>query len=108
MPRQLRSVVKVLLQYCPVCQKKTPHILRPVSQFVFTILLCLMVWPGLLYLRYAARRADRTTRCVVDHDSLQAAREYDCARDQVRSIGTANRRIDASLRTPTSRAIVKE
>ena len=108
MPRQLRSVVKVRLQYCPVCQRKSPHTLQPVSQVVFTVLFCLMVWPGLLYLCYAARRADRNARCVVDHDSLQAAREYDSARELVKAIRTANRRIDASLRTPTSETIVKE
>jgi hypothetical protein len=49
-PRQLRSVVKVLLQYCP----------------------------------------------VVDHDSLQATREYETARELLKAIRTANRGIGVS------------
>ncbi|TDN70066.1 hypothetical protein [Paraburkholderia sp. BL10I2N1] len=100
--------MKVSVQYCPVCQRRSPHTLEPVSQAVFTVLFCLMVWPGLLYLWYAARRADRTARCMVDHDSLQAAREYDSVRELVKAIRTVNRRIDASPSTPTSQTIVKE
>jgi hypothetical protein len=82
--------MKTRMQFCPVCQKQTPHSYKPISWIVAIILLLLWLIPGLLYIWFAVRRADRTAQCTVDHEALRAARENDRMLDLVRAMHVAN------------------
>jgi len=82
--------MKTRMQFCSVCQKQTPHTYKPVSWLAAIILLFCWLIPGLLYIWFAARRADRTAHCTVDHEALRAAREDDRIREMVRMMQLAN------------------
>ena len=66
--------MKTRMQFCPVCEQQTPHTYQPASPLLAIVLLCCFLVPGLLYIVYAMRRADRTATCTVDHAALQRAR----------------------------------
>ena len=66
--------LKTRMQYCPVCQKQTPHTYQPVSWAAFIVLFVIFVIPAFIYLVVALRRADRTATCTVDHAALDRAK----------------------------------
>lgn len=82
--------MKTRMQFCSICQKQTPHSYKPVSWVAAIILLLCWLIPGLLYIWFAARRADRTAHCTVDHEALRASRENDRMLDLVRAMHIAN------------------
>jgi hypothetical protein len=84
--------MKIRLQPCPECLRKTPHFYQPASLLVLLALLCLMVWPGLIYRWYTGRRADRTARCAFDHTSAQGGEQANGLRELMRAIEIANGR----------------
>ena len=86
--------MKIRLQSCPECLRKTPHFYHPASRLVQWALLCLMVWPGLIYRWYTGRRADRTARCAIDHTSVQAGEQANGLRELMQAIEIANGRTD--------------
>ena len=86
--------MKIRLQSCPACLRKTPHLYQPGSRVIQLALLGLMVWPGLIYRWYAGRRANRTARCALDHTTARAAEPADRLRDLIRAIEIANGRTD--------------
>ena len=78
------------LQYCPVCERETPHIYQAMSFPVALLLTFLGVLPGLFYVWYAERRAQRTSTCTVNHEVLQEARVKDRVRELARALERAN------------------
>jgi hypothetical protein len=82
--------MKTRLQFCPVCQRQTPHSYKPVSWFWFIVWLVLFFPVAIIYLIVAIPRANRTAVCTVDHEALRATREDDRIREMVRAMQLAN------------------
>lgn len=77
------------LQYCPVCQMRTKHEYKRTSVLLALLLLCAWIVPGVIYIAYGWRRADRTAHCMNDHRALAAAREGEAEERMARLVANA-------------------
>lgn len=82
--------MKTRMQFCPVCQKQTPHRYVPISLLVVLILCLCGVFPAFIYIWVAFRRADRTATCTVDHAAAAAARDEEKLRSMIMAMRTAD------------------
>lgn len=80
----------IRMQYCPVCQKQTPHTYKPVSWFWFIVWLVLFFPVAIIYLIVAMPRANRTAQCTVDHEAIRRAQRVDDMAQLVAAMREAN------------------
>lgn len=97
------AIMKIRLQYCPVCSRQTPHAYQPASISVAGLGLLCGLLPGILYLWYAIRRAERAAYCTVNHRVLEEARTEARLRELVRALRSAH-----AGRVPSRRGITME
>ncbi|SIO39953.1 hypothetical protein SAMN05444172_1612 [Burkholderia sp. GAS332] len=90
--------MKTRMQFCPVCQKQTSHTYDPLSVPVALFLCLCWLLPGLLYIWWAVRRADRTARCSVDHAALQRERDDERVRLMVQAMQGGSGKIEPPRR----------
>jgi hypothetical protein len=90
--------MKTRMQFCPVCQKQTPHTYKPVSWFWFIVWLVLFFPVAIIYLVVAIPRANRTAQCTIDHEAVRAARDDERLQTMIRAMQVANGTVEPPRR----------